>query len=98
MLNDSKGYQKKKLQKEQIGIDEATKDQIVKIFTPDNIAHYLPIRGQELTNFIILYIPDLKTYRSSGFNLALYLSSNYKEFCKIPLEKRQSADFLKINK
>ncbi|WP_461451368.1 hypothetical protein [Mucilaginibacter sp.] len=97
MLNDSKGYQNKKLKKEQIGIDEATKDQIVKVFSPDNIQHYLPIRGQELTNFIILYIPDIKTYTSSSFNLILYLSNSYKEFCNIPIDKRQSADFLKIS-
>ena len=98
MLNDSKGYQKKKLKKEQIALDEATKDRIVKVFSPDNIQHYLPIRGQELTNFIILYIPDIKTYTSSSFNLTIYLSSSYKEFCKIPIEKRQSPDFLKLNK
>ena len=96
MLNDSKGYQNKKLKKQQIGIDEAEKDKIAKIFIAENIQQYVPIKGQELQNFIILYTPDIKTYNSSGFNLILYLSSSYKEFCKIPVEKRQSADFLKI--
>lgn len=96
MLNDSKGYQNKKLKKQQIGIDEAEKDSIANIFSAENIQQYVPIKGQELQNFITLYIPDLKTYNSSGFNLILYLSSSYKEFCKIPVEKRQSADFLKI--
>jgi hypothetical protein len=97
MLNDSKGYQNKKLKEQQIGIDEAEKDKIAKIFSAENIQQYVPIKGQELQNFIILYIPNLKTYNSSGFNLILYLSSSYKEFCKIPIEKRQSADFLKIS-
>ncbi|WP_179414298.1 hypothetical protein HDF19_01990 [Mucilaginibacter sp. E4BP6] len=97
MLNDSKGYQKKKLKNQQIAIDEAEKDRIAKIFSAENIQQYVPIKGQELQNFIILYIPDLKTYNSSKFNLILYLSSSYKEFCKIPVEKRQSADFLKIS-
>ena len=96
MLNDSKGYQNEKLKKQQIGIDEAEKDTIAKIFSAENIQQYVSIKGQELQNFIILYTPDLKTYNSSGFNLILYLSSSYKEFCKIPVEKRQSADFLKI--
>jgi len=97
MLNDSKGYQNKKIKERQIGIDEAERDKIAKIFSPKNIQQYVPISGQELQNFIILYTPDLKTYNSSGFNLIQYLSTSYKAFCKIPVEKRQSADFLKLS-
>ena len=76
--------------------DEIKQEEIAKVFTPQNLQSYVPIRGQEMQNFIILYTPDVKTYCSSKFNLTDYLSDSYKEFLKIPSDKRQSEGFLKL--
>jgi hypothetical protein len=69
---------------------EAQKEQIRKVFNPENLKKYLPITGQEMENFIIMYTPDVNTYFAPGFNLVAYLNANYEEFNKIPVEQRQS--------
>jgi len=69
---------------------EAQKEQIRRVFNPDNLKKYLPITGQEMENFIIMYTPDVNVYFAPGFNLVVYLNANYEEFNKIPIEQRQS--------
>ena len=76
--------------------DLQLQEKIGQIFSEKNLKNYLPISGQEMTNFIILYTPDTKTY-SQMANLMLYLSNCYKEFVKIPADKRQSKDYLSLN-
>lgn len=71
-------------------------EKIGQIFSAQNLKGYLPISGQEMTNFIILYTPDIKTYKQIT-NLFLYLNTCYKEFIKIPIETRQSKEFLDLN-
>lgn len=71
-------------------------EKIGQIFTPQNLKNYLPISGQEMTNFIILYTPDVKTYNQIT-NLFSYLNTCYKEFIKIPADKRQSKRFLELS-
>jgi len=76
--------------------DLQQEEKIGQIFSADNLQKYLPITGQELTNFIILYTPDIKTYKEID-NLTVYLNTCYKEFLTIPAEKRQSKEFLDLN-
>jgi len=96
MLYDWDKDEKKKIRDRQFIIDESEKLDIAKIFNPQNIQNYLPLKGHELQNFIVLYIPNLQTYRSNDFNLLLYLTKSYKEFKKIPKQKRQSEDYLTL--
>ncbi len=70
--------------------------EIAKTFNPTNLQTYLPIRGQEMENFVILYMPDAATWYSSKFNLMLYINDCYKKFLLIPVEKRQSKTFLQL--
>ncbi|WP_419699215.1 hypothetical protein [Mucilaginibacter sp. NFX135] len=98
MVHDWNKNENRRRREQQFLLDEEKKVQIAKVFSPENIQNYLPIRNQELKNFITLYIPDIKTYNSHGFNLLDYLTSSYKDFLKIPAEQRQSEDFLMINK
>ena len=77
--------------------DEKTELKIAQIFNEENLKKYLPITGQEMANFIILYIPDAKTYKQID-NLTSYLNTCYKEFITIPLEQRQSKTFLELSK
>jgi hypothetical protein len=94
---DSHSAANKRKKDAQLGKDENTKQEIANVFSPENLKNYVPIEGQELDNFIMLYIPDIDTYTSPEFNLAAYVNSCYKEFRKIPLEKRQSKEFLQLN-
>jgi hypothetical protein len=98
MVPDWNKDARKKKRDLQIAADEQTKQQIAKVFGPENIQKYLPLKGQELANFIILYIPDVGTYNSTGFNLTLYLNSSYEEFLKMPIEQRQSPTYFQLTK
>jgi len=76
--------------------NEQKKEEISKVFSPENLKTYLTIRDQELRNFITLYIPDVREYTAGNFDLIIYLNDCYKEFVKIPIKERQSRDFLKL--
>jgi len=89
------GDAKKKERDAQRERDGETELQIDKIFSPENLQNYLPIKGQEMNNFILLYRPSIKVYRDK-FNLTLYIDSCYKEFVKIPIDKRQAKDFMQL--
>lgn len=95
-LFDSHSAAKKRKHEEETAKDEAIKAKIAQVFSPENLQNYLPIKDQEMQNFIILYTPDVETYTNHDFNLALYLNICYKEFLKIPAEKRQSKEFLQL--
>lgn len=63
--------------------------QIDALFTPEHIGRYVPLKGEELQNFIGLYRPSVAVYRSASFNLLVYLNEKYKEFLVLPEEKRR---------
>jgi hypothetical protein len=98
MVHDWNKDENRKIREQQFLLDEEKKEQISKVFSPENIQSYLPIKDQELKNFITLYIPDIKTYSSHEFNLTAYLNTCYQEFLKIPAGQRQSGNFIKLNK
>ncbi len=72
-----------------------TSDEIAKIFTADNIAKYVPLKGTDLDNFILLYIPSVKVYTASEFNLTNYLNASYKSFMALPPDKRNAGQLIK---
>jgi hypothetical protein len=75
---------------------ENLKQGILKVFNADYLKKYLPISGQEMQNFIILYMPEPDTFYSGSFNLVSYINNCYEEFQKIPLEDRQSKTYLQL--
>jgi len=74
----------------------AQQDEIYHVFNAMTLAQYVPITGQELNNFVILYMPDAKTFFDKDFNLTNYTNKCYQEFIKIPAEQRRSAQFLSL--
>lgn len=76
--------------------DEAAERKIAQVFSEENLKQYLPIKGQEMQNFIILYTPDVKAYAQID-NLVSYLNTCYKEFITIPLAQRQSKAYLELS-
>ena len=96
MFDETKLYNGNKVKQQKLNLNEQRQQEISGVFCADTLQKYLPLKGQELANFIILYRSDTKIYYSPGFNLVRYLSTSYRDFNKIPVDKRQSNDFLKI--
>lgn len=68
--------------------DQQVQDEINKVFTPANVGKYVPLKGKELDDFIVLYTPETTVYVSPDFRLAVYLSDCYQKFLKLPEDKR----------
>jgi len=94
---DSHSNANKRRKAVQLGKDEELKQQIAKDFSPENLKNYVPLKDQEMTNFIIMYTPTIATYTSPDFNLTVYIDSCYTEFLKIPPDRRQSKDLTDLN-
>jgi hypothetical protein len=77
--------------------DDKTQLQIKKQFSADNLKNYVPLEGQEMENFMLLYTPSLRVYRSNEFDFPLYVNKCYKDFMKLPEEKRKSKTLADIN-
>ena len=97
-LFDSHSDANKRKKETQLGKDEDTKQEIARVFSPENLKDYVPLTGQEMDNFIILYTPDINTFTGSDFNLTVYIDTCYQEFLKIPKEKRQSKQLTELKK
>jgi hypothetical protein len=95
-LNIPDGRDTKRIHEERISEDERQKDGIRKVFNADSLKKYLPFSGQEMENFIIMYMPDVKTFYSGYFNLVVYLTDSYKDFMKIPLQDRRSKSLTQL--
>ena len=87
---DSHTDEKKRAKIAQFENDDRTNARIAAIFNADTLQNYLPIRGQEMANFVQLYTPDTKTFTAPSFNLTVYLNDAYKKFLAIPAEKRKA--------
>jgi len=90
--------EKKKERDNKIASNEEKQLNIFNIFKPKNLGGYLPIKGVEMDNFIILYTPDVATFYGIGFNLTSYLNTCYQDFLKYPAEQRQSDSYFRLVK
>ena len=91
------GDLKKKAKDAQREKDGETEAEIDRLFSPENLQKYIPIRDQQLANFILLYRPSVEVYQAK-FNFTLYVDDCYKKFVKIPVEQRQAKDFMQLYK
>ncbi|HZY38770.1 MAG TPA: hypothetical protein VFE53_19055 [Mucilaginibacter sp.] len=95
-MNIADGGETPKQHETKVAKNEAQKDQIRRVFNAENLKKYLPITGQEMENFIILYTPDINTYFTPAFNLVAYLNTSFEEFNKIPADQRQSKSLTQL--
>jgi hypothetical protein len=79
---------KKAAEKEE---DREVNEEIIKVFSPDNIGKYVPLKGKDMDNFIVLYMPDVKTYNSKDFNLLSYLNDCYQKWLKLSDDERKAS-------
>lgn len=66
-----------------------TADRINALFTPENIGKYVPLKGEDLDNFISLYTPTVKQFSRNDFTLLQYLNDSYKRYQDLPPDKRK---------
>jgi hypothetical protein len=93
---DSNSALKKRQRDVQVQKDEGIKSKIANIFSAEGLKNYLDLKGQEMSNYIILYTPDIPTYTSPQFNITFYVDSCYKEFKKIPADRRASKELTEL--
>ena len=75
--------------------NQKVQDEITDVFSPDNLTKYIPLTGDDMNDFILLFIPSVKTYTSTDFNLTTYLDTCYKEFMKLTPEERKAGQLIK---
>ncbi|WP_259071652.1 hypothetical protein HDF24_22665 [Mucilaginibacter sp. X4EP1] len=78
---------KKAAEKEEV---REVNEEIIKTFSADNIGKYVPLKGKDMDNFILLYIPDVKVYNSKDFNLLSYLNDCYQKWLKLSDDERKA--------
>jgi hypothetical protein len=96
-LFTSHADEKKRKKLEQLEERGEIEQQIARVFSPANLKEYVPLTGQEMTNFIIAYSPSLEVYQSEKFNFADYVNNSYKAFLKIAEDKRKSPTYFQLN-
>lgn len=84
------GVEKKREHDAKTAKDEEVKAKIADIFSPEGLKNYVPLKGQELQNFITLYTPAIDVYTAPDFNLTVYINTSYHEFMKMPADERAS--------
>jgi len=89
-LHYFKKDEKRKAKQAEFLKDQEQQDEIAKVFNADNISKYLPLKGKDMDDFLVLYTPSPMIYFSKDFNLLVYLDTNYKAFLKIPADKRNT--------
>lgn len=67
-------------------------EHISDVFTPLNISKYVPLKGTDMDNFLMLYTPDVKEYTDKKFDLLPYLNACYQNWQTLTPEQRKSAD------
>jgi hypothetical protein len=89
------GKDKKAVHNKQLTEQEIADQQIDQVFNPQNIGKEVPLKGQELNDFITMYRPDIKTFKAPNFNLTLYLNDCYKKYLALPPDKRKPVQLAK---
>jgi hypothetical protein len=73
---------------------DAQQRKVDEVFNSAYVASLIPLRGQDLEDFMTLYRPSYAFVKSNGGqSLAVYINDSYKKFILLPPDKR-SADRL----
>lgn len=73
----------------QVVYEENATQQIDKAFSPENVSKYVPLKGNDLKQFIGLYRPMISDFKAPGFDLTLYLNDCYEKFMLLPPDQRK---------
>ena len=67
-------------------------EQISAIFSPLNVSNYIPLKGTDMDDFLILYTPDVKEYTDKKFALVPYLNACYQNWQTLTPEQRKAGE------
>jgi hypothetical protein len=102
---DSKGYYKggiairlhywtkdehKKRKAAQTAKEREVSEHISSVFTPLNVSNYVPLKGDDMDNFLLLYTPDVKEYTDKKFDLVPYLNACYQNWQTLTPEQKKA--------
>ena len=75
--------------------DRKISEEISRVFDVSNIEKYVPLKGEDLDNFILLYMPRVNVYTSKDFNLLTYLNDSYKAWLTLTPAQRRAGQLFK---
>ena len=67
-------------------------ERISAIFTPLNVSNYIPLKGTDMDDFLMLYTPDVKEYTDKKFALVPYLNACYQNWQTLTPEQRKAGE------
>ncbi|HVW98552.1 MAG TPA: hypothetical protein VHA56_21475 [Mucilaginibacter sp.] len=67
-------------------------EHISTIFTPLNISKYVPLKGDDMKDFLLLYTPEVREYTEKHFSLVPYLSACYENWQTLTPEQRKAGE------
>jgi hypothetical protein len=84
--------EKKKRKAAQSAKEREISEHISAIFTPLNIGNYVPLKGTDMDDFLMLYTPDVKEYTDKKFELVPYLNACYQNWQTLTPEQRKAGE------
>jgi len=72
--------------------DREISEKISAIFTPLNVGNYVPLKGSDMDDFLLLYTPDVKEYTDKRFELLPYLNACYQNWQTLTPEQRKAGN------
>src|ERR1700744_5281289 len=82
--------EKKKRKAAQSAKERQISEQISALFTPVNISKYVPLKGEDMDNFLLLYTPDVDQYTNKKFELLPYLNACYQNWQTLTPDQRKA--------
>ena len=79
-------HKRERLEKQQK--EEQQMDELTTVFSPKNVEKYVPLKGKDMDDFLVLYTPGIDVYFRYDFNLLSYLNDCYQKYLKLPEDKR----------
>lgn len=87
-LHYFKKDERKKARREKKDKENQVEQEIDRLFTPKALAQCLPLKGQDMEMYIVLYRPSVNTYISDTFILVDYVNNCYKKFMQLSPQQR----------
>lgn len=72
--------------------DREISERISAIFTPASISNYVPLKGADMDDFLLLYTPEVKEYTDKKFELVPYLNACYQNWQTLTPEQRKAGE------
>jgi len=84
--------EKQKRKAAQSAKEREISEHISAVFTPLNVSNYVPLKGPDMDDFLMLYTPDVKEYTDKKFDLVPYLNACYQNWQTLTPEQRKAGE------